>query len=202
MQFLPILLAALWAMYAFSADSKPGQVGPGSPQAANTPAPNGGKPSVVLLKNAAGAQVGTASLEPVKKGRGVQVHLVLEGLPPGQKAVHFHEKGECEGPKFSSAGSHLAAPSEQHGFRHARGPHSGDLPNVKVGPDGRAEADFVAEKVTLGPGPASLLREGGTALVVHSGPDDYRSQPAGNSGDRIACGVIQRNPAAPKGAQQ
>ncbi|MDY0404436.1 superoxide dismutase family protein [Virgibacillus sp. 179-BFC.A HS] len=113
-------------------------------------------------------------------------------LPPGLHGFHVHEKGLCEGPSFQSAGGHFNPTSAKHGFDHVDGPHDGDIPNLEVKADGTAHATFINDKLTLEKGKEnSLLKEDGTAFIVHAKPDDYYSQPAGDAGERIACGEIE-----------
>ncbi|QKY70605.1 superoxide dismutase family protein [Lentibacillus sp. CBA3610] len=133
--------------------------------------------------------VGNVIIRPVYNG----VKVTLEGsdLPPGTHGFHIHENGICEAPDFESAGGHFNPTDAGHGFEHPEGPHAGDLPNIEVDQDGNVFADALAEMVTLEKGENhSLLKEGGTALIIHSGADDYESQPSGDAGERIACGVI------------
>lgn len=152
-------------------------------------APKGGRPVEVDLKNASGEKVGTAKITELKTG--VNVHLDVTGLAPGEHAVHFHEKGTCTGPDFKSAGGHFNPTHKEHGFDDAKGPHEGDMRNFTVGADGKASVDVKDERVNLGKGASSLLQKGGTALVVHGKADDYKSQPAGDAGDRVLCGEIR-----------
>lgn len=147
-------------------------------------------PAKAELKNAEGKTVGTATLTELPGG--VRLHLAVEGLPPGPKAFHIHENGACEAPGFSSAGGHFNPGAHAHGWHDAKGPHAGDMPNVIVGADGRGEVEVVNERVRLDDGERGLFKKGGTAIVMHAGADDYASQPAGNAGGRIACGVIER----------
>ncbi len=142
------------------------------------------------LLNAQGDTVGTAVLR--ETGEGVQIALSVRGLPPGEKGFHVHQVGRCDAPTFESAGPHFAPQGRQHGFENPAGPHAGDLRNVNVGSDGTAQQEFTAENLTLADGPNSLFDADGTSLVIHAQPDDYRTDPSGNSGDRIACGVITR----------
>jgi Cu-Zn family superoxide dismutase len=122
------------------------------------------------------------------------VHIVLEatGLPPGPKGVHIHEVGTCVAPQFTSAGGHFNPDKKQHGTMNPAGPHAGDLPNITVGADGRGRLETTTERVTLGAGTTSLFDGDGSALVVHGGPDDFRTDPTGNSGGRLLCGVVTR----------
>jgi superoxide dismutase, Cu-Zn family len=103
-----------------------------------------------------------------------------------------HTVGKCDPPDFASAGGHLNPDMKKHGKENPDGPHAGDLNNLEVGADGTAKASFVDSKVTLGDGPNSLFHDGGTALVIHEKADDYKTDPSGNSGPRIACGPIQK----------
>jgi Cu-Zn family superoxide dismutase len=144
------------------------------------------------LKTADGKSAGTATLE--ETPHGVIVKAKLENLPPGTHAFHIHEAGKCEGAdKFKSAGGHFNPAKHKHGIANAKGPHAGDLPNVVVPDSGQAEVEFFATGVTLKEkGKNSLFHEGGTALVVHAKGDDYKTDPTGEAGDRIACGVITK----------
>jgi len=142
------------------------------------------------IVNAQGQKVGTATI--VQAGAGVRIDLNVLHLPPGVHAIHIHAVGKCEGPDFKTAGGHLNPDTKKHGKENTEGPHAGDLANFEVGSDGTAKVSLGAEHVTLGEGPNSLFHEGGTALVVHEKADDYKTDPAGSSGARIACGLVQR----------
>lgn len=143
----------------------------------------------VQLKNAEGKPAGSAVLTAMANG--VKIRLDLKGLTPGEHALHFHETGSCVPPKFDSAGGHFTPQKSKHGFDEAGGPHAGDMPNLVIGADGRVATEVINTAVNLGKGGNSLLKQGGTALVVHEKADDYKSQPAGNAGSRIACGEIR-----------
>lgn len=145
------------------------------------------------IKNAAGEVIGAAMLSEQPEG-GVAIDLTVSGLTPGEHGIHIHENGKCDPPDFKSAGGHFNPTGKHHGFSNPEGHHSGDLPNLTVGADGKVSGRIVAKDVTLNPGPNSLLKEGGTSLVIHAGPDDEKTDPAGNSGARVACGVITANP--------
>ena len=136
----------------------------------------------------AGKTIGTAIL--TEQQGGVKVALKASGLSPGQHGFHFHEKGTCTPPDFRSAGDHFNPFHKQHGSKNPAGKHAGDLPNLEVKEDGTAEVTVVAKGATLREGTGSLLKKGGTALVIHAQPDDYASDPAGNAGPRVACGVV------------
>jgi superoxide dismutase, Cu-Zn family len=142
------------------------------------------------LRTATGQAVGIARLEPV--GDTVHLTLTLTGLPPGVHAVHIHAVGRCDGPDFTSAGPHVNPERRQHGLQNPEGPHAGDLPNVTVDADGQGRLETMTARVTLGNGPTSLFDADGSALVIHAGPDDFKTDPAGQAGARIACGVITR----------
>lgn len=121
---------------------------------------------------------------------GTNVHAELAGLPPGSYAIHLHTTGKCEGPKFTSAGGHFNPTMTHHGKDNPLGPHLGDLPNVVVGRGGTGAMDFTVIGLKLIGGTAPLLDADGAAVIVHAGPDDYKTDPSGNSGDRIACGTL------------
>jgi len=127
-----------------------------------------------------------------QRGDKVVVTAKVSGLSPGGHGFHIHEKGDCSSDDGMSAGGHFNPDGKRHGWMNPAGLHAGDLPNLIVGPDGSGRAEFYAPRVTLGAGSQSLFQPDGTALVIHAGPDDEATDPAGNSGDRIACGVITR----------
>lgn len=141
------------------------------------------------LKDASGKSIGTAVLTDTPHG--VLVRLNLTAAPAGIHAFHIHTTGKCEAP-FTSAGGHFNPAMKQHGIENMNGMHAGDLPNFTVPTGGMLQLDLLAEGVTLKAGANSLLDADGSALVLHATGDDYRTDPAGNAGDRIACGVVSR----------
>ena len=151
----------------------------------------GQTPLKVEMKNAKGDSVGVATITE-KKGAGVQIALELKGLPAGEHALHFHMTPKCEGPEFTSAGGHFNPTAKKHGMQNPEGPHAGDMSNFTVAANGAAKTTVSNANVTLGTGANSLFANGGTALMVHAAPDDMKSDPAGNAGARIACGVITK----------
>ncbi len=160
---------------------------------AQKPATSTQKPTVgatAELKDREGQTIGQAKL--TETPNGVLISLNLERAPAGERAFHIHQVGRCDPPTFESAGGHLNPTGAQHGFLQEKGPHAGDLPNVHVPKDGRLTVEKLARGVTLQAGKSSLLDADGSALVMHAKPDDYRTDPAGAAGDRIACGVIQK----------
>jgi Cu-Zn family superoxide dismutase len=142
------------------------------------------------IVNATGDKIGTATLVP--SAGGVRIDLSVSQLPPGTHGIHIHTAGKCEGPDFKTAGGHFNPADKKHGRDNPAGPHNGDLPNIEVGPDGKATTSLLDTNVTLSDGPNSLFHDGGTSIVIHAMQDDYKTDPAGNSGARIACGVIQK----------
>ena len=143
------------------------------------------------LMNTQGQKVGEAKL--TQTAEGVKIDLAVENLPPGVHAFHIHEKGDCLGHDFMTAGGHFNPFGKHHGLENPQGPHAGDMSNLTVGPDGRATISTVAKLVTLKAGEKnSLFQPGGTSLVIHEKADDNLSDPAGNAGPRIACGAITK----------
>jgi Cu-Zn family superoxide dismutase len=153
--------------------------------------PQGTRQAQGTFLDALSQQAGTAHLAETRAG--VLITVELRGLPPGVHGFHIHETGRCDASGgFQSAGGHHNPRNEQHGFMARAGAHAGDLPNQTVGQDGVLRVQVLNDKVTLGQGEATLFDPHGSALVVHAQADDYRSQPAGDSGDRLACAVLQR----------
>ena len=123
---------------------------------------------------------------------GVLVTGNVNGLGLGAHGIHLHSVGKCEAPTFASAGGHFNPDTKKHGQNNPEGPHAGDLLMIEAKADGTAKATLLDTMVTLGDGPNSLFHDGGTSIVIHEKEDDYKTDPAGNSGARIACGVIQK----------
>ncbi len=144
------------------------------------------------IMNSQGAKIGSAKITSTAKG--VKIGVTVSELTPGEHGIHIHTVGKCEGPAFTSAGGHFNPTSAHHGIHNAQSPnpHLGDLPNLVVDQSGKGKASFFVEGVILGDGTNSLFHEGGTSIVVHAKADDLMSDPSGNSGDRMACGVIEK----------
>lgn len=141
------------------------------------------------LKDAQGKEVGSANL--VQTPRGVLINLSVKGLPPGEHAFHVHAVGKCE-PPFTTAGGHFNPDHKKHGLMAAEGAHAGDMPNLHIPQSGDLTVEVLNAAVTLEKGkPNSLFDGDGSALVIHAGTDDYKTDPTGDAGGRIACGVVQ-----------
>ncbi len=143
--------------------------------------------ATATLVDATGKSVGTATVKNV--GHGLELRIKARGIEPGVKAIHLHSIGKCELPKFVSAGPHWNPAMKMHGTDNPMGPHAGDLLNLTVGKNGRVTYKAVAHGFAL-TGETGLLDVDGGAVVIHAKPDDYKTDPAGNAGDRIVCGVF------------
>jgi superoxide dismutase, Cu-Zn family len=137
-----------------------------------------------------GEMVGTATF--TQESGGVRLKGEFKGLPPGPHGIHVHAVGKCDAPDFMTAGAHFNPTNKQHGLNNPQGAHAGDAPNLTVGADGSGTFDFVFKDLSLATGTGSLFGPDGTALVIHAMADDEMTDPSGNSGGRIACGLINR----------
>ncbi len=160
-----------------------GCASPGGEAGTSASAAAGGASAV--LRMADGTEVGRAVA--TEAGGGIRVSVDASKLTPGAHGVHVHTTGRCDGPDFTTAGGHWNPTSRQHGSENPAGPHAGDMPNMTVAANGRGSLTFTLPSGTM----AGLMDADGSAFVVHAGPDDYRTDPAGNSGGRIACGVFE-----------
>ena len=171
-----IVLAGLSTL-ALAACTKTEDVAVGSPTA-------GGARATAMLRTATGIDAGRATATEVAGG--IRYTLDVKGLPAGMHGAHIHTTGRCDGPDFTTAGGHWNPTTMKHGSMNPQGPHDGDLPNLTIGSDGRGTLGVTVPGATM----AGLLDADGAAIVVHAGPDDVMSDPAGNSGGRLACGVF------------
>jgi Cu-Zn family superoxide dismutase len=150
-----------------------------------------------------GQSLGTVDF--AQTNHGVMITFDLHGLAPGAHGMHIHTSGNCDAKtKFTSAGPHFSPEPKNHGFMVKGGPHPGDLPNQYADAQGALHASTLTNMFSLGNGKKSIFDRDGASIIVHAKADDFVSQPAGNSGDRIACGVIVRTvgPASRKGAKR
>lgn len=188
----PLLLVAA----AACASSPRGAAGPAGARRQGGPADSAAMPAAAPnttaraeLRDVNGNVIGTIAL--TQTTRGVLLVGHLTSLTPGVHAVHVHDAGRCE-PPFTSAGGHFNPLMRSHGFKSPMANHAGDLPNFMVAADGAGHVETLSRDLSLGSGPASLFDGDGASVVIHAGADDYASDPAGNAGNRIACGVITR----------
>lgn len=158
-----------------------------SPGDAGAPAPAWTEASARIL-DAGGRQLAVANA--VQQNDGLRISVSSTGLRAGTYGVHVHAVGRCDAPDFTSAGPHWNPTMRQHGSQNPQGPHRGDLPNLSVGANGQGEIAFTIPDARLSGGVGGMLDADGAAIVVHAQPDDYRTDPSGNSGARIGCGVF------------
>jgi superoxide dismutase, Cu-Zn family len=143
-----------------------------------------------VLMDPEGKEIGNVALSELAQG--VRIFVQAANVPPGVHAFHIHETGQCEAPDFESAGGHYNPTDHQHGWNNPEGPHAGDAPNVHVADDGVLAIEYFTDAVTLGEGDTTLFDDDGSAIVLHEGADDYQTDPTGDAGPRIACGVIAK----------
>jgi superoxide dismutase, Cu-Zn family len=141
------------------------------------------------LSDVNGKMVGTAKA--IRRGAGIAITVKVNGLPAGERGIHIHTTGKCEAPGFQSAGGHWNPQSRQHGRDNPMGAHHGDLPNISVNSAGRGSLTFIVPNATI-EGEGGLLDADGAAIVIHEKADDYRTDPTGNSGGRLICGVFAK----------
>lgn len=150
--------------------------------------------ATVSLINTSGTNVGTAELTEDSKGL-VTIKVSVKGLPTGIHGIHFHEVGVAEpsaSPAFSTSGEHYNPASKKHGLENPMGTHAGDLPNLIVDSQGMGSLEATTDRITLTDGPTTLFDANGSSLIIHVSVDDQRTDPSGNSGSRIAGGVVVR----------
>lgn len=175
---------SLWAVTALAVGCAGAQTPPSGPS----------RMAWAELKNARGESVGSALL----REQDGQVHIVVQasGLSAGRHGIHIHAAGKCEAPAFQSAGDHFNPLGKKHGLESPEGAHGGDLPTLEADANGQTEYVAVTDRVTLGLGPTSVFDADGSAVVIHALPDDQRTDPSGNSGERVLCGPLVSAPSA------
>jgi Cu-Zn family superoxide dismutase len=179
------LIAAALALSACGGETTDTPAGDGEITAeapANVPATP--QMATASLKTADGADVGTVTA--TARGQDIVIAVTAAGMTAGDHGIHVHTTGKCEGPKFESAGAHWNPGGAKHGLSNPQGQHHGDMPNLTIATDGSSQMDYTIKGTSI----AELLDADGAALVIHAKPDDQMTDPSGNSGDRIACGVF------------
>ncbi len=179
-----LILAALAGAALIAANATPVAAEPGAP--ASAPAGNSKKASATIEARSGSKITGTATFEEMRDD--VHVTVEIAGATPGEHGVHIHEKGDCSAPDASSAGPHFNPAGRAHGAPGAPMHHAGDFGNITIGPDGRGTLSIMSHDINVKGGPRSVR---GRAIVIHEKPDDLKSQPAGDAGARIGCGVIR-----------
>jgi Cu-Zn family superoxide dismutase len=183
---LMALAAAVTAALFFVAGSRPGAAsGAGTP--GNKGSAGKALEATAKLESRSGSSV-TGEAEFTEKSGGVEVSIQIKGAKPGTHGVHLHDKGDCSALDASSAGGHFNPDSKTHGSPAADPHHAGDFGNITVGANGTGKLKLMVKGLTVAPGPNSVV---GHAVVIHADTDDMKSQPAGNAGARVACGVVQ-----------
>lgn len=190
------MTAAVLALTGLIAVACAGGTNVGRSAATPNPDPYDESPASVIanasIVNVDGSTVGLASLGETRLG--VRIEVKVTGLPPGKHGMHIHAIGKCDKPDFASAGPHFNINGRKHGVPGATNAHAGDLPNLVVGPDGKGSLLFYSPHLSLNKAASNGLTFGsGTAIVIHANEDDEKTDPSGNSGGRIACGIV-RNP--------
>jgi Cu-Zn family superoxide dismutase len=192
MKFHAVLTATAFAIAAPALAQAPQAAPPAQPPPPANAAPNKGAEvkkgdmARATLKDPNGQTMGEVTLQQTPGGILVQGNL--NGVPAGEHAIHIHETGKCEGPDFKTAGGHFNPGKKQHGLMSPKGKHAGDLPNLYVGQDGKLQFEHFANN---GLKLKSLMDKDGSAIVVHAKADDHKTDPAGDAGGRIACGVVE-----------
>ncbi len=191
MHKLSVIATAIVAAVCLASNAAiaaPASAGQGAPVTQAPSTPGAAAAARATLKDAQGKTLGDATLR--EGSAGVLIKVDLQGVPAGTHAFHIHTTGRCDPPDFMSAGGHFNPGAMKHGLMAAGGPHAGDMPNVYVAADGKLSFEVLDTSVTLTSGPKSLFDADGSAIVLHAAADDYATDPAGNAGGRIACGVI------------
>ncbi len=157
----------------------------------NNNAASGPMRAEAQLKNADGASIGSVVFTQENAGP-VKIEVNIHSFLPGMRALHIHEN-PCEAPDFGEGGGHFNPYGKEHGFLNKKGPHAGDLPNILIDEDGNCSVTFISNLITLKEGKInSILRPPGTSVMIHKMPDDYFTDPAGDAGERLACGTIRK----------